>query len=144
VHMFFGLAPEDWDAVIEKSNLCGKTENQVLDVDARTEDELVAFLGDGPPAPAKWASRDPVAGARLQAARVGLAELSERVGTPVENLVSPDAVRRVLWSPPEDAGLGAVAAALAERGARPWQIELTAPVLHSALDAAVVGQVTRQ
>jgi len=100
--------------------------------------------GDGPPAPAKWASRDPVAGARLQAARVGLAELSERVGTPVENLVSPDAVRRVLWSPPEDAGLGAVAAALAERGARPWQIELTAPVLHSALDAAVVGQVTRQ
>jgi len=100
--------------------------------------------GDGPPAPAKWASRDPVAGARLQAARVGLAELSERVGTPVENLVSPDAVRRVLWSPPEDAGLGAVAAALAERGARPWQIELTAPVLHSALDAAVVGQVTGQ
>src|SRR6478735_3719600 len=100
--------------------------------------------GDGPPLPAKWAARDPVAGARLAAARVGLAELSERVGTPVENLVSPDAVRRVLWSPPEDAGLGAVAAALAERGARPWQIELTAPVLHSALDAAVVGQVTRQ
>src|SRR6478736_234667 len=100
--------------------------------------------GDGPPAPAKWASRDPVAGARLQAARVGLAELSERVGTPVENLVSPDAVRRVLWSPPEDTGDGAIAAALAERGARPWQIELTAPVLHAALDAAVVGQVTRQ
>jgi len=100
--------------------------------------------GDGPPAPAKWASRDPVAGARLQAARLGLAELSERVGTPVENLLSPDAVRRVLWSPPEDTADGAVAAALAERGARPWQIELTAPVLRKALDAAVVGQVTRQ
>ena len=100
--------------------------------------------GDGPPAPAKWASRDPAAGARLQAARLGLAELSERVGTPVENLLSPDAARRVLWAPPEDTGDGAIAAALAERGARPWQIELTAPVLHAALDAAVVGQVTRQ
>ena len=28
-------------------------------------------VGDGPPAPAKWASRDPAAAARLQAARVG-------------------------------------------------------------------------
>src|SRR6478609_1134608 len=100
--------------------------------------------GDGPPLPAKWAARDPVAGARLTAARLGLAELSERVGTPVENLVSPDAVRRVLWTPPEDTGNGAIAAALAERGARPWQIELTTPVLRAALDAAIVGQVTRQ
>jgi len=77
-------------------------------------------------------------------ARLGLAELSERVGTPVENLVSPDAVRRVLWTPPEDTGNGAIAAALAERGARPWQIELTTPVLRAALDAAIVGQVTGQ
>jgi ribonuclease D len=100
--------------------------------------------GDGPPLPAKWAARDPVAGARLAAARLGLAELSERVGTPVENLVSPDAVRRVLWTPPEDTGNGAIAAALAERGARPWQVELTTPVLRAALDAAVVSQVTRQ
>ncbi len=58
--------------------------------------------GDGPPPPAKWASRDPAAAARLQAARGALAELSERVGTPVENLVSPDVVRRILWSPPDD------------------------------------------
>ncbi len=105
---------------------------------------MVRPPGDGPPLPAKWAARDPVAGARLAAARLGLAELSERVGTPVENLVSPDAVRRVLWTPPEDTGNGAIAAALAERGARPWQIELTTPVLRAALDAAIVGQVTRQ
>jgi ribonuclease D len=98
--------------------------------------------GDGPPAPAKWASRDPVAAARLQGARVGLAELSERVRIPVENLVSPDAARRVLWSPPSDSA--GIAAALAERGARPWQIELTTPVLRAALDAGLVQQVTRQ
>jgi ribonuclease D len=99
---------------------------------------------DGPPAPAKWASRDPAAAARLQASRIGLAELAERVGTPVENLVSPDAARRVLWNPPEDSGEAAIAAALADRGARPWQIALTAPVLTQALDAGIVGQVTHQ
>jgi ribonuclease D len=99
---------------------------------------------DGPPPPAKWSSRDPAAAARLAAARIGLAELSGRVGTPVENLVSPDAVRRVLWSPPQDTGAGAVAAVLADRGARPWQIELTAPVLGAALDAGLSGKVTGQ
>ena len=105
---------------------------------------VVRPTGDGPPLPAKWASRDPAAAARLQAARIGLAELSERVGTPVENLLSPDSARRVLWSPPADTGLDAVAAALTERGARPWQVELTAPVLLAALDAGIVGQVTHQ
>lgn len=105
---------------------------------------VIRPAGDGPPLPAKWASRDPVAAARLQAARIGLAELSERVGTPVENLLSPDSARRLLWSPPEDTGPDAVAAALADRGARPWQIELVAPVLLAALDAGTVGQVTHQ
>lgn len=94
---------------------------------------VVRPAGDGPPLPAKWASRDPDAAARLQAARIGLTELSERVGTPVENLLSPDSMRRVLWTPPEDTGLPAVADALVARGARPWQVELTAPVLHAAM-----------
>jgi ribonuclease D len=105
---------------------------------------VVRPAGDGPPAPAKWAARDQAAAARLAAARTGLSELSERVGTPVENLLSPDTARRVLWTPPEDSGLAAVAAALAERGARPWQIELTAPVLAKALDAGTSVQVTGQ
>lgn len=97
------------------------------------------FPGDGPPAPAKWASRDAVAAARLQSAKAGLAELSERVQTPVENLMSPDLVRRVLWTPPDADGGGltdALARALAERGARPWQIELTEPVLRKAIVTA--------
>ena len=99
--------------------------------------------GDGPPAPAKWASRDPAAAARLQAARASLADLSERIAVPVENLVSPDAVRRILWAPPDADG---IADALVERGARPWQVELTAPVLADALNAKtnVAGQVTGQ
>jgi ribonuclease D len=94
------------------------------------------FPGDGPPAPAKWASRDAVAAARLQSAKAGLAELSARVRTPVENLLSPDLVRRVLWTPPEADGAGLDAAlteVLVGRGARPWQVELTEPVLRRAI-----------
>jgi ribonuclease D len=94
------------------------------------------FQGDGPPAPAKWASRDAVAAARLQATKAAQAELSERVRTPVENLLSPDLVRRVLWTPPDEQGSGldaALAQELAGRGARPWQIELVGPVLREAI-----------
>jgi len=94
------------------------------------------FPGDGPPIPAKWASRDAVAAARLQSAKAALADLSERIRVPVENLLSPDLVRRVLWAPPDDGGAGldaALADVLAGRGARPWQIELTEPVLRKAI-----------
>lgn len=94
------------------------------------------FAGDGPPAPAKWASKDAAAAGRLQSAKAGLAELSERVQTPVENLMSPDLVRRVLWTPPDSDGAGldaALAEVLADRGARPWQIDLTTPVLRKAI-----------
>jgi ribonuclease D len=42
-------------------------------------------------------------------------------------------VRRLAWSPPEPADEAAVRAFLAQRGARPWQIGLTAPVLTAAL-----------
>jgi hypothetical protein len=51
VHMFFGEFIEDLDALLEKANLCGKTQNQVLDVAQRTDAELIGFLGDAPPGP---------------------------------------------------------------------------------------------
>jgi ribonuclease D len=90
--------------------------------------------GDGPPPPAKWALKDPQAAARLQAARASLAEIATRVSMPVENLISPDLVRRTMWTPPDGADL---AAALTAGGARPWQVEFTADALRAALDAGV-------
>ena len=102
------------------------------------EDDLPAraLRTDGPPVPRAWAERDPVAAERLVLARDGLARLSEEHGVPVENLLTPDSVRRLLWSPPEDADEASVAARLADYGARPWQIELVGPVLvHAIADA---------
>lgn len=89
--------------------------------------------GDGPPPVNRWADRDPVAAARLARVRTALAELVERHRLPVENLLTPDTVRRLAWTPPADRSEAGVRAALEAAGARPWQVELTAAPLAAAL-----------
>jgi ribonuclease D len=88
---------------------------------------------EGPPPPRVWAERDPAAAARLTRARTAMAALAEEHGLPVENELSPDTVRRLCWTPPEPLTEDGVRAFLADRGARPWQVDLTAPVLTAAL-----------
>jgi ribonuclease D len=92
--------------------------------------------GDGPPPVNRWADRDPAAATRLQAARAALAELSEKHAVPVENIVSPDLVRRIMWSPPEPRDSAVVAEVLRAGGAREWQIELTVDLLTEAVGSA--------
>jgi ribonuclease D len=91
--------------------------------------------GDGPPPVNRWADRDPAAAARLKAARASLARVSEQWSVPVENLLSPDLVRRLMWTPPRSADADTVAAALRAGGAREWQIELTRDLLTAAIAA---------
>jgi ribonuclease D len=91
--------------------------------------------GDGPPPVNRWADRDPAAAARLATARAGLARLAEQWSVPVENLLSPDLVRRLLWTPPSPADEATVAAALRAGGAREWQVELTRDLLTEAIAA---------
>ncbi len=104
-----------------------------------TELPLLAARSDGPPPPRAWPERDPVAAARLAAARTALAATAEELSLPVENLVSPDAVRRVMWEPPDPADLASVGAALRALGARSWQVGLTAPLLVEAVRGAQAG-----
>ncbi len=93
---------------------------------------------DAPPPPRTWADRDPVAHARLQDVRAGLTAFSEQRNVPLENLLTPDTLRRVVWSDLGDAGGDLEAAeevaarALAARGARPWQVDIAAPLLAQA------------
>ncbi|MFE7814566.1 ribonuclease D [Streptomyces sp. NPDC057433] len=89
----------------------------------------------GPPPPRAWADKDPVAAARLSAARAGVSALAERLNMPQENLITPDTVRRVCWEPPQPAGPESVAAALTGYGARQWQVEQVTLVLVAALDS---------
>ncbi len=97
--------------------------------------------GDGPPAANRWAERDPVAAKRLARVRAVVTGLAEQHGMPPENLVQPDAVRRLAWAPPAlgdgdgdgDGAAQAVARALAAHGARPWQVRLVAPAVAAVL-----------
>ncbi|SDP55554.1 ribonuclease D [Klenkia soli] len=88
--------------------------------------------GDGPPPVNRWADRDPEAAQRLQAARAGLAALGEQWSVPVENLLTPDLVRRLMWSPPAEVSAESVAGVLRDGGAREWQIGLTTDLLTAA------------
>jgi ribonuclease D len=89
---------------------------------------------NGPPPTSRWSRRKPEAAERLEKARAGLAELSQRVSVPAENLLTPDTLRRLCWDwqPVPDVAT-AVDEFLAQAGARPWQRELTGPVLTAAL-----------
>ncbi|WBU38514.1 HRDC domain-containing protein [Homoserinibacter sp. YIM 151385] len=85
--------------------------------------------GDGPPPPRAWADKNPEADARLKAARPAVQAVAEELGLPVENLLTPDLLRRLAWTPPEVHDRESIAAALAALGARPWQIDATAQAI---------------
>ncbi|WP_300265773.1 HRDC domain-containing protein [Microbacterium sp.] len=85
-----------------------------------------------PPARA-WAERNPEADARLKLARPAVEEVAQELSMPTENLLKPDFLRRLAWAPPVLTE-AALSAALAELGARPWQIEQT---VQKILDAFV-------
>ncbi|GAB2523381.1 ribonuclease D [Microbacterium petrolearium] len=84
------------------------------------------------PPPKAWRDRNPEADARLRSARPAVAELAERIEMPTENLLTPEVLRRVAWEPPTPITADAVADALRALGARPWQVELTAPIIAEA------------
>jgi ribonuclease D len=91
---------------------------------------------DGPPPPRAWADKDPLAAARLSAARAAVTALAEQLHLPQENLITPELVRRVSWAPPKSATALTVGDALHALGARDWQVELVAPVIAKAYAGA--------
>lgn len=112
-----------------------KAVNRVRDM-APSELPKPSAPGDGPPPTNRWSDRDPAAARRLEAARAAVSEIAERVTMPTENVLQPDAVRRLSWTPPEQTGADAVGERLREHGAREWQIGLTAEPLSAALRRA--------
>jgi ribonuclease D len=86
----------------------------------------------GPPPAHRWGERYPEAAARLATAREVVNVLSAGHNVPAENLISPDAVRRLSWEPPDPADTASIAAVLASYGARRWQVELIAPRVAAA------------
>ena len=87
----------------------------------------------GPPQARMWASKDPAAAKRLARVREVLATLAQQHELPTENLLTPDHVRRLAWTPPATLTEESVDAALTLLGARSWQRRLTVPGLTAAL-----------
>lgn len=93
--------------------------------------------GDSLPPPRAWADRNPEADARLKAARPLVEQRAGELSMPTENLLTPELLRRVAWAPPETSDAASVGAALAELGARPWQIAETAQLIADAFVGSV-------
>jgi ribonuclease D len=88
---------------------------------------------EGPPPAHRWHERDPEAAKRLAAVRTVVAALADEHTLPAENLVQPDAVRRLAWQPPEPVSAQRIGADLAGYGARPWQVDLVSVPIAGAL-----------
>jgi ribonuclease D len=84
-----------------------------------------------------WRDKFPEKFAPLSHARAAIELIAQENQIPVENLITPEHVRRVCWKPPIGAtstlSVSEVEKALTELGARQWQIDLVAPALAAAL-----------
>ncbi|QAY73884.1 ribonuclease D [Agromyces protaetiae] len=99
---------------------------------ATTELPAIRVPSDAPPPPRAWASRHPDADARLRLAKQAVADKAEALVMPVENLLTPDHLRRVAWRPPADTSERGIREALAALGARAWQLDATAQIISVA------------
>jgi len=84
-----------------------------------------------------WRDRFPDKYAPLTHARATIELRAQELSIPLENLITPDYIRRLCWEPPigatETLSESAVREKLASLGARPWQIEIVAPLIALAL-----------
>ena len=105
---------------------------KALDTVARMPESALPPMhvpSDGPPQSRLWPAKNPGAAARLAAVRGALRAISEQYEVPMENLLTPDHLRRLAWRPPTPLTEESVDQVLTSLGARPWQRELTVPVI---------------
>jgi ribonuclease D len=111
--------PRWWAAI-----LLGKTTDDLPDLHAPGEKPIPHHRG--------WAERYPAAAARLAASRTAVEAEAETRDIPIENLLTPDLLRRLAWAPPAEISADSVNSALADLGARPWQREATSTIIAAA------------
>jgi ribonuclease D len=99
-----------------------------------TTDDLPAakITGEVVPPPRVWAEKNPLADKRLKAARAAIGVTGEDLNIPLENLLTPELLRRLAWNPPQPFERAVIAEALLGMGARPWQVEATATDITAA------------
>ena len=109
---------------------------EALDVVARMPEAALPPMhipNDGPPQSRMWPAKNPGAAARLAAVREALLTIAERHQLPMENLITPDHLRRLAWRPPTRVTEESIDQTLSRLGARLWQRELTVAAITQAL-----------
>ena len=86
-----------------------------------------------PPPHKLWSKKYPEVFERYQRVRAATAQRAEDLEMPPENLLQPSLLRRWVWEHEQAPAEAVLAEQLAELGARPWQVEQAAPVIHRAL-----------
>ena len=99
---------------------------------AATELPIERVPGESLPPVRAWIDRNPAAHARLKSARPAVEARAEALQMPVENLLTPELLRRLAWDPPSPIDARTVGEALEAAGARPWQVNETAQVIAAA------------
>ncbi|QYH36074.1 HRDC domain-containing protein [Salinibacterium sp. M195] len=99
---------------------------------ASTDIPASRVASDALPPPRVWSDKNPEADVRLKAARAVMSERSEEMAIPIENLLTPDYLRRISWNPPAEVTAESIAVALVELGARQWQIDTSAQSIAQA------------
>lgn len=99
---------------------------------ATTDLPQLRGTGEAMPPPRIWAEKNPDADKRLKAARVAVTAVSAGMDIPMENLLTPDLLRRLAWAPPDPLEVSGIRSALSDFGARPWQVDATAQAIHDA------------
>jgi ribonuclease D len=95
--------------------------------------------GDSIPPPRVWRDKFPIAYIHLAHARLLLTEKSLALNIPLENLISPELVRKVLFNEGREKivtygedSIRGVSDAMAKLGARKWQIEIASDAIARA------------
>jgi ribonuclease D len=99
---------------------------------ASTDLPVLRSTGETVPPPRVWADKNPEADKRLKTARAAVADVAASMSVPVENLLTPESLRRLAWAPPDPAAAQDIAQALETLGARPWQVDATSQVIADA------------
>lgn len=87
-----------------------------------TDDSLLPPLkikNGNPPHPRNWQTRNPEAFAKLERIRGDLIELASTLNLPVENLITPEVIRKAIWQEPN--GISDLENIFDENKVRNWQ-----------------------
>lgn len=99
---------------------------------ALNEDEMppLKSKSDALPPIKIWRERFPEKYIPLSHAKFNFSLKAEELELPVENLLTPELLRQICWRLPDPAEVEQL---LLSMGARPWQVEIAAPILIAAL-----------